>query len=173
MATDKHTKFIYLTTCKECYSGLVIEGPLFICSHWWLSKKALKFARCFACLDAKTLTDCQLIHRPILPSRTYWKQFLYHMELCDRKFSITQEIERERERELRVFVKLHKMCRQQQFKRQSACSKVKDFFSFPLSQLQLVFCNTHVFFFFFWVSWVKSYEERREAVLYKENNRNL
>jgi hypothetical protein len=67
------------------------------------------------------------------------------MELCDRKFSITQEIERERE--LRVFVKLHKMCRQQQFKQQSAYSKVKDFFSFPLSQLQLVFCNTNVFFF--------------------------
>jgi hypothetical protein len=34
---------------KNVYSGLVIEGPLFLCSHWWLSEKALKFARCFAC----------------------------------------------------------------------------------------------------------------------------
>lgn len=119
----------------------------------------------FCLLHAKTLTDCQLIHRPILPSRTCWKQFLYHMELCDRKFSITQE--RERERLLRVFVKLHKMCRQQQFKRQSACSKVKDFFSFPLSQLQFVFCNTNVFFF--WgVSWVKSYEERRGCFVWRK-----
>jgi hypothetical protein len=26
---------------KNVYSGLVIEGPLFLCSHWWLSKRAL------------------------------------------------------------------------------------------------------------------------------------
>ncbi len=127
----------------------------------------------FCLLDAKTLTDCQLIHRPILPSRTYWKQFLYHMELCDRKFSITQERERERERELRVFVKLHKMCRQQQFKWQSACSKVKDFLSFPLSQLQLVFCNTRVFFFLGFLSKKLWGEERRGCFVWRKQQESL